>query len=165
MVKKSVYRRQYHMIKEQFLQHVKNSRSISSVWLERCAYNAKVAGSSPAWSISNNFIYSSYEEIFGLYPISMVSRVVKGVGLKYQCKCFVGSNPTPCTIRLCLIYLLTANIYKHLRFVLIVDSTNFLKFSFTQKSKGSRVVKGVGLKHQCVSFVGSNPTSCIQTQV
>ena len=28
-------------------------------------------------------------------------------------------------------------------------------------SKVSRVVKGVGLKHQCVSFVGSNPTPCI----
>ena len=26
--------------------------------------------------------------------------------------------------------------------------------------KDSRVVKGAGLKTQCVSFVGSNPTSC-----
>ena len=27
-------------------------------------------------------------------------------------------------------------------------------------SKDSRVVKGDGLKHRCICFVGSNPTSC-----
>ena len=30
--------------------------------------------------------------------LSMDSRVVKGDGLKLRCRCFVGSNPTPCNI-------------------------------------------------------------------
>jgi hypothetical protein len=39
--------------------------------------------------------------------------------------------------------------------------SHIMHHSHCEFSKGSRVVKGVGLKHQCICFVGSNPTSCI----
>ena len=38
---------------------------------------------------------------------------------------------------------------------------NYEKVPIRKISKDSRVVKGDGLKHRCICFVGSNPTPCI----